>query len=1559
MAGAYEGLYVEFRADTTSLTSALRKVGSEANSAQRDVNRLEKALKLDPSNVELLEAKQRKASQAADLLRERLDVINQTLASGKVEKGSEAYDRLQLDLSKTTQQLARMDTASKDAAEALQRVRSGAVEAEAALERNAQRAKEAADRYTELATKAGRVSEVAGRAGDALTFGVTAPLAAAGAGAVKVATDFEDSMAQVAGALGEPADAMGALRDLALQTGQDTIFSASEAGSAMVELAKGGLTQADIAGGALSSTMDLAAAGGLDLAEAANTIVQSMGAFGLTADETGRAANALAGSANASSADVGDLTYALSQCSASASNAGWSIEDTTAVLGMFADAGLTGSDAGTSLKTMLSSLAAPTGAAATQLEELGIQTRDSEGHLLSASEVAEQLSSKLGTLDDATRDAALQTIFGSDAMRAASVFMNEGAEGLQKYTDATHDQTSASRMAQSQMSDTARAIEEAKGAVETAAIKLGGALAPSVRNAANLVGGLAEAFSGMGEGGQRAALAVAGLAAATGPLLKGVQVAAKGGELLNTALATMRTRAAEAKTGISNVGTAAKTTATTTSALGGVLKGLGAGLALGAVAAAVGYIGTKAQEAKEHADRLDQALSLSEARTSVRELGDEAGDAEGDVKSLLDRCEEALSAQAQLAQDARDKWAEVNGDKSELQGYVDTIADLRDKAGLTKEEQAKLTKAVEGYNKITGDTLKVVDPLNGKLDENQTHVQSVADAWYQAAQNQAAYNLMADAMEGKLGEEQLLGDLDEQIEDAKKRAEEGWAVKIGPSGGNQVGIDLNPTDDRGKEALTELDQLTKAREEAQSRLDEYNETIADYQRVLDESSESTLASTQALTDWASANETVQAGLEGTGRSTEEFAQALHTIGVGTDELASLTPEQLGEVVSSFDGSAGSIENSLYRMGKASFYAKDSLVSAFSETMPQVKEALGGSDEALDSFATSVADAGVSIEDLSTIGADNMAKLAQSFADGQTDIRASLAELGYAIDENGYVVKVAAEGVGESASEGVAPTDTTPTEQAMHEQANAVTEGGDGMQQAAQDAAQKTDEGLAPPDGSGVSQQWDERMQELVDSSSAIIANGSGDIAQAFTSAWQSAPADAKQYGGQAVAFFAAALDGGAIDVQSAAQVLAAAASPDSNAAIANLPQEWQGLASALVGALSNVSAQTGQPMEEVVSSIIGPLSSLSPEMAQALAGLGIDLGGSIDAAAPSVKAASDRLGAVPLGSLGLVGPKLAVLGRGFPAALASGIGEGAGTQVGSAFALLAQGVHELDGVPGEAQGIGAQAGVGFGTGVGQDAGTSAASAQLLGQRAYDALNAWPDQMGKRGTRAALSLAAGVASGTDEASSAASALSQAGVSGVSPLPGRMSQVGARAGASLAAGVGSQQGAAFSAAASLAASASAGLGYLDFYDSGAEAGSSFAAGIASQVRAVAAASAALAAANAAYLHHTTPDVGPMRGDDEWGYEAGRQIAEGLSRAVPDVARASKAVALAASRAMPDVSAAQPRAVKPAPSYTTNNSPSYVINIDGAQVGAQGVEGEVLALVQGLRRLGRMRG
>lgn len=469
---------------------------SSLSSTQRSLKDVNKLLKLDPSNTTLLAQKQELLQQKIIDTKDKLKVLKEAdkQAKEQLEKGNlgkDKYDALKREIVETEQQLKLLKKTAGSGSATLEKV----------------------------SVVSGKVGKGLTNAGKAI-MPASAAIAGIGAVSVNVANDFESAMSQAAGALNMPMSQMGELRDLAIQTGQETIFSAKEAGQAITELAKGGLSEADIKAGALKATMDLAASSGMDLGNAANVTVQAMGAFGLSAEKSAVAANALAGAAAASSTDVEPLTQGLSQVSAQAYNAGWSIQETTAVLGKFADAGIVGSDAGTSLKVMLQRLAAPTSdKAAMKIENLGIKTRDANGHLLGASEMAQELQDKLGGLSEAERDSALQTIFGSDAMRAATVMINSGSEGLASYIAATNDQEAAQRLANSQMGEGEKAIEEMKGSLETAAITIGSKLAPVITKVVKFITDLVNKFSALPSGVQTAIVVIGAIIAVLGPLL--------------------------------------------------------------------------------------------------------------------------------------------------------------------------------------------------------------------------------------------------------------------------------------------------------------------------------------------------------------------------------------------------------------------------------------------------------------------------------------------------------------------------------------------------------------------------------------------------------------------------------------------------------------------------------------------------------------------------------------------------------------------------------------------------------------------------------------------------------------------------------------------------------------------------------------------------------------------------------------------------------------------------------------------------------------------------------
>lgn len=349
-----------------------------------------------------------------------------------------------------------------------------------------------------------QIGGFASKAGSAFTTVAKGAIALAGVGGigaigvsvVKTGAEFSKSLNAMAAVAGVPGPELEKLRQLAVKLGADTTFSANEAASGMLELAKAGISTADIMGGALANTLSLATAGELELADAATVVGQAMNTFNLTGKDSQRVVDALAGAANSSSADVSDLSQALSQGGQAAAMAGLTIEETTAALALFADNGLRGSDAGTSLKTALLNLVPTTKQAKEAMAQYGLEFVNADGSIKSLVEIQGELKEGLGGLTDAQQQSALKTIFGTDAYRAMGTLLNSTEGELQGYIDATSKAGTASEVAEARMKGLPGILERISGGFETVQLGIYQLLEPAFIFLGSLVAGLLEKISG-------------------------------------------------------------------------------------------------------------------------------------------------------------------------------------------------------------------------------------------------------------------------------------------------------------------------------------------------------------------------------------------------------------------------------------------------------------------------------------------------------------------------------------------------------------------------------------------------------------------------------------------------------------------------------------------------------------------------------------------------------------------------------------------------------------------------------------------------------------------------------------------------------------------------------------------------------------------------------------------------------------------------------------------------------------------------------------------------------
>lgn len=355
--------------------------------------------------------------------------------------------------------------------------------------------------------------------GTGLSIGVTAPLTAIGVKAIQSSADFGVAMASLQVNSGASGKAMEEMRDLAIKMGQDTVFSAGEAAQAMLELSKGGMDPAIISGGALESTMALAATEGISLAESATIVTQAMNTFGLSAEDSMKAVDILAAGAVASTASIYDLSGGLKFVGSTAAGIGVPMEDAVTALAALNNAGIDSTTAGTSLNRMLLGLIPATKKSKDAMKDLGISFLNQDGSVKSLSEVVEILETKMAGLSDSERIKALKDIFGVEGMRAASILLEQGADGFSDLSKQVDTAGVASELSNARMSGLAGALEQMKGSIDTAFLAVGDRLTPATTAISGFITTLVNGFSNLSPATQQVIVTVAAVVAAIGPLL--------------------------------------------------------------------------------------------------------------------------------------------------------------------------------------------------------------------------------------------------------------------------------------------------------------------------------------------------------------------------------------------------------------------------------------------------------------------------------------------------------------------------------------------------------------------------------------------------------------------------------------------------------------------------------------------------------------------------------------------------------------------------------------------------------------------------------------------------------------------------------------------------------------------------------------------------------------------------------------------------------------------------------------------------------------------------------
>ena len=498
MANRIKGITVEIGGDTTKLQTALRGVNGEIKNTEAQLRDVNKLLKQDPGNTELIAQKHKLLGQAVDETKEKLAALkeaqkqaDEALKNGTISQ--EQYDGLQREIVETEQKLKALEEQANQSATALQKI---------------------AATGEKLQDVGGRIEGVGKK-----LMPVSAAVTGIGVASVKTAADFESGMSKVAAISGAAGDDLDALSKKAREMGAKTKFSASEAASAMEYMAMAGWKTEDMLSG-IEGVMNLAAASGEDLAATSDIVTDALTAFGLTAQDSGHFADVLAAASSNANTNVSMMGETFKYCAPIAGALGFSVEDTAEAIGLMANAGIKGSQAGTALRTIMNNLSGEVKICGENIGEVEIATTNADGSMRELSDILSDCRDAFAGLSESEKVAAAESLVGKNAMSGFLALMNAGEADINKLSGAIENcDGTAQKMADTMNDNLEGQLTILKSQLQELAISFGEILLPAIKNIVGCIQKFVDVLNSLPDGVKETIVTIALIAAALGPVL--------------------------------------------------------------------------------------------------------------------------------------------------------------------------------------------------------------------------------------------------------------------------------------------------------------------------------------------------------------------------------------------------------------------------------------------------------------------------------------------------------------------------------------------------------------------------------------------------------------------------------------------------------------------------------------------------------------------------------------------------------------------------------------------------------------------------------------------------------------------------------------------------------------------------------------------------------------------------------------------------------------------------------------------------------------------------------
>lgn len=943
-----KGMYVKIGGDTSEYTAAMKGLNADINSTTRNLNNVNKLLKLDPTNVEYTAQKQKLLSEAIEATKTKLDVLirNEKDINEQYKKGElpvESYLKYQEELEKTRKKLNTLRDQTKTADDSTKKMGNEAKETSDKVKELGTKAKETSDKAKDLGDKTKDLGdktkdlgEKVDKTGSVFKDVFSANLAVEGLKAIanaakeaaescaQVGIDFSSSMSNVAATMGMTAEQVSSgaedyqkLENAARECGETTKYTASESADALNYLALAGY-DVNKAVETLPKVLNLATASGMDLASCTDMVTDTMSALQLQTSDLDGYMDMMAKTAQKSNTTVAMLGEGILQCAGTVKSTGQDVDTMCTSLGILANNGIKGAEGGTHLRNMLLSLTSPTDVASAKLKELGVSVADSEGNIRDINDIFGDLNAKLSKLSDDQKTKALSDIFNKTDLSSVNAML----QGMSGSFDDLKAQVDNADGACQTMADTMNNNLKGKLAIMDSSLeslgitifdKFSAPLEDAAEKGSELFseltkdikdGDLSDEFDDMGNALGDLVETGAKFAKGSLPILiDGIKFFCEHSNLviggltgIATAMLTQKavTTVSAAVTGFKELSSAVKSAKTATEMFNAVNSATPWGAIATLAGIAVGGI-------------VAYATSADAAADSTKVLSDEE-------QALVDSTNELTDSMKKAADQREEAKTDIEAEYSSYKSLADRIFELSDAESLSNDEKSEMKTLVDQLNSAMPDLNLQIDDQTGKLLNNKDAVYECIEAKKEQLLVEAAQKDMVAISEDLYKAEKNHKELEEEI--AKKKKE---IIPIQEKM-NKLNADWANVADESQywdlqEQYDKLDksvkELQKSYKSAGGEIEQLNADYADASKYVSEHSSALEDNSKAVEDNAKKVDTIYNRTvmykDGLHKVSQETVDAIVEMNKSYDEAVQKRTEELQNNLNLFDEFNGGAE----------------------------------------------------------------------------------------------------------------------------------------------------------------------------------------------------------------------------------------------------------------------------------------------------------------------------------------------------------------------------------------------------------------------------------------------------------------------------------------------------------------------------------------------------------------------------------------------------------------------------------------------------------------------------